>query len=88
MCRSHAAGCWWAEPGRLTFVRTLNPCLDPDDPFFGVPRQIACLPDGSLAVASTAKLHKEGRFKDNPYASGFWRIAQDGAGSSGQRVGG
>jgi hypothetical protein len=24
-------------------------------------------------------VHKEGRFKDNPYASGFWRIAPDGA---------
>ena len=56
-----------------------NPYLDPDDPFFGVPRQIACLPDGSVAVASTAKLHKEGRFQGNPYASGFWRIAPDGA---------
>jgi hypothetical protein len=30
-------------------------------------------------VASTAKLHKEGRFKDNPHASGFGRIAPDGA---------
>jgi hypothetical protein len=56
-----------------------NPYLDPNDPFFGVPHQIACLPDGSVAVASTAKLHKEGRFKGNPYASGFWRIAPDGA---------
>jgi hypothetical protein len=56
-----------------------NPYLDPADPFFGVPRQVACLPDGSVAVASTAKLHKEGRFKDTPYASGFWRIAPDGA---------
>jgi hypothetical protein len=56
-----------------------NPYLDPNDPFFGIPRQIACLPDGSVAVASTAKWHKEGRFKDNPYASGFWRIAPDGA---------
>jgi hypothetical protein len=56
-----------------------NPYLDPDDPFFFLPRQLACLPDGSVAVASTAKLHKEGRFKDNPYASGFWRIAPDGA---------
>jgi sugar lactone lactonase YvrE len=56
-----------------------NPYLDPHDPFFGVPRQIACLPDGSVAVASTAKLHKEGRFAGNPYASGFWRVAPDGA---------
>jgi hypothetical protein len=56
-----------------------NPYMDPTDPFFGVPRQVACLPDGSVAVASTAKLHKEGRFKDTPYASGFWRIAPDGA---------
>jgi len=56
-----------------------NPYLEPGDPFFGYPRQIACLPDGSVAVASTAKLHKDGRFKGNPYASGFWRIAPDGA---------
>jgi hypothetical protein len=32
-----------------------------------------------VAVASTAKLHAEGRFTGNPYASGFWRIAPDGA---------
>jgi hypothetical protein len=56
-----------------------NPYLDPDDPFFGVPRQIACLSDGSVAVSSTARLYKEGRFAGNPYATGFWRIAPDGA---------
>ena len=56
-----------------------NPYLDPNDPFFFVPRQIACLPDGSVAVSSTAKLYKEGRFAGNPYATGFWRLAPDGA---------
>jgi hypothetical protein len=56
-----------------------NPYLDPNDPFFGIPRQIACLPDGSVAVSSTAKSYKEGRFAGNPYATGFWRIAPDGA---------
>jgi hypothetical protein len=56
-----------------------NPYLNADDPFFNIPRQIACLADGSVAVASTAKLHADGRFKGNPYASGFWRIAPDGA---------
>jgi hypothetical protein len=55
------------------------PYLAPGDPFFGYPRRIACLPDGSLAVASTAKFHKEGRFQGNPYASGFWKVAPDGA---------
>ena len=56
-----------------------NPYLDPNDEFLGIPRQIACLPDGSVAVSSTAKLYKEGRFAGNPYATGFWRIAPDGA---------
>jgi len=32
----------------------------------------------SVAVTSTAKRHTEGRFKGNPYASGFWRIAPGG----------
>lgn len=56
-----------------------NPYLDPGDPFFNIPRQIACLPDGAVAVASTAKLHAGGRFSGTPYASGIWRIAPDGA---------
>jgi hypothetical protein len=56
-----------------------NPYLDPADPFFNVPRQIACLPDGAVAVFATAKRHKEGRMKGNPYAQGLWRIAPDGA---------
>lgn len=56
-----------------------NPYLDPNEEFFGIPRQIACLQDGSVAVSSTAKLYKEGRFAGNPYATGFWRIAPDGA---------
>lgn len=67
--------------GNIISPRVLldNPYLDAADPFFNIPRQIACLKDGSVVVASTAKLHKEGRFKGNPYASGFWRIASDGA---------
>ena len=56
-----------------------NPYLDPADPFFNIPRQMACLPDGSVAVFSTAKLHLDGRMKGNPYATGLWRIAPDGA---------
>lgn len=56
-----------------------NPYLDPADPFFNIPRQMACLSDGSLAVFSTAKLHKDGRMQGNPYATGLWRIAPDGA---------
>lgn len=56
-----------------------NPYLDPADPFFNIPRRMACLPDGSLAVFSTAKTHKDGRMKGNPYATGLWRIAPDGA---------
>ena len=56
-----------------------NPYLDPNDPFFGIPRRIACLPDGGVAVSSTAKHYQEGRFTGNPYATGFWRIAPDGA---------
>ncbi|MCX8005029.1 MAG: hypothetical protein N2688_08740 [Burkholderiaceae bacterium] len=56
-----------------------NPYLDPVDPFFNIPRRMACLPDGSLAVFSTAKLHRDGRMKGNPYATGLWRIAPDGA---------
>jgi hypothetical protein len=55
-----------------------NPYLDPNDPFFNIPRQIACLPDGSVAVASTAKRHKDGRSAGTPYASGIWRIRPDG----------
>ncbi|MDH5265542.1 MAG: hypothetical protein OEX21_12415, partial [Betaproteobacteria bacterium] len=56
-----------------------NPYLDPAEPFFNIPRQMACLPDGSLAVFSTAKQHKDGRMKGNPYATGLWRVAPDGA---------
>lgn len=56
-----------------------NPYLDPSDPFFNMPRQMACLDDGSLLVFSTAKTHKDGRMKGNPYATGLWRIAPDGA---------
>ena len=56
-----------------------NPYLDPADPFFNIPRQMTCLPDGSLAVFSTAKQHKDGRMKGNPYATGLWRVAPDGA---------
>lgn len=56
-----------------------NPYLDPADSFFNMPRAMACGADGSLAVFSTAKLHKDGRFQGNPYASGAWRIAPDGA---------
>ncbi|MCX8113814.1 MAG: hypothetical protein N3D71_01935 [Burkholderiaceae bacterium] len=56
-----------------------NPYLDPADPFFNIPRQMACLPDGSVVVFSTAKRHTEGRMKGNPYATGLWRIAPDGA---------
>ncbi|MCP9442301.1 MAG: hypothetical protein NNA20_06880 [Nitrospira sp.] len=43
-----------------------NPSLDPTDPFFGMPRQMACLDDGSVVVFSTAKTHKDGRMKGNP----------------------
>lgn len=56
-----------------------NPYLDPADPFFNIPRRMVCLPDGSLAVFSTAKQHADGRMKGNPYATGLWRIAPDGA---------
>jgi hypothetical protein len=56
-----------------------NPYLDPADPFFNIPRRMACLPDGSLAVFSTAKTHPDGRMKGNPYATGLWRVAPDGA---------
>ncbi len=56
-----------------------NPYLDPADPFFNIPRQMACLPDGGIVVFSTAKTHADGRMKGNPYATGAWRIAPDGA---------
>ncbi len=56
-----------------------NPYLDPADPFFNMPRQMACLDDGSVMVFSTAKTHQDGRMKGNPYATGLWRIAPDGA---------
>jgi hypothetical protein len=56
-----------------------NPYLDPADPFFNIPRQMARLPDGAIAVFSTAKTHADGRMKGNPYATGAWRIAPDGA---------
>ncbi len=56
-----------------------NPYLAPADPFFNIPRRMACLPDGAVAVFSTAKLHKDGRMKGNPYATGAWRIGPDGA---------
>ncbi len=56
-----------------------NTYLDPADPFFNIPRQMACLPDGSLAVFSTAKRHLSGRMQGNPYATGVWRVAPDGA---------
>jgi hypothetical protein len=56
-----------------------NPYLDPAAPFFNIPRRMACLPDGSLAVFSTAKTHPDGRMKGNPYATGLWRVAPDGA---------
>lgn len=56
-----------------------NPYLDPADPFFNMPRQMACLDDGSLLVFSTAKTHKDGRMQGNPYVTGLWRIAPDGA---------
>ncbi|MCP9451530.1 MAG: hypothetical protein NNA23_02485 [Nitrospira sp.] len=67
--------------GRITSPRIEidNPYLDPLDPFFNVPRQMACLDDGSLLVFSTAKTHQDGRMKGNPYATGLWRIAPDGA---------
>ena len=56
-----------------------NPYMDPADPFFNIPRSMACTPDGGLVVASTAKLATGGRFQGTPYASGFWKIAPDGA---------
>lgn len=56
-----------------------NPYLDPADPFLNIPRQMACLPDGSLAVFSTARRHPSGRMQGNPYATGLWRVAPDGA---------
>jgi hypothetical protein len=56
-----------------------NPYLDPQDPFFNIPRSIVCQADGTLIVASTAKTAKAGRFEGTPYAMGFWRIAADGA---------
>jgi len=56
-----------------------NPYLDPADPFFNITRQMACLPDGGVAVFSTAKTHADGRMKGNPYATGAWRIGPDGA---------
>jgi hypothetical protein len=77
--RTVADGKTLGAPINSTKVLLDNPYLVPGEPFFGYPRQIACLPDGSLAVASEAKIHKEGRFQGNPYASGFWRIAPDGA---------
>jgi hypothetical protein len=40
---------------------------------------MARLPDGAIAVFSTAKTHADGRMKGNPYATGAWRIAPDGA---------
>lgn len=66
---------------RVNSTRLLvdNPYLDPADPFFNIPRQMACLPDGSVNVFSTAKRHTDGRMKGNPYATGLWRIAPDGA---------
>lgn len=48
-----------------------DPYLDPDDPFFNMPRQIAYLPDGSLAVFATARLRPDRRMKGNPYAAGL-----------------
>jgi hypothetical protein len=56
-----------------------NPYLDPADPFFNIPRSMTCTPDNGLVVASTAKTSPSGRFQGNPYASGFWRVAADGA---------
>jgi hypothetical protein len=56
-----------------------NPYLDPADPFFNIPRAMACTADGGLVVASTAKTSPSGRFAGTPFASGFWRIAPDGA---------
>ncbi|MEW5740387.1 MAG: hypothetical protein AB1938_15770 [Myxococcota bacterium] len=67
--------------GDITSPRILidNPYVDPSDPFFGIPRQMACLSDGSLAVFANAKKHLRGYMKGNPYAIGLWRIAPDGA---------
>ncbi len=56
-----------------------NPYLDPADPFFNIPRAMACTADGGLVVASTAKISQSGRTAGTPFASGFWRIAADGA---------
>jgi hypothetical protein len=67
------------ERGKSTRLLVDNPYLDPADPFFNMPRQMACLPDGSVVVFSTAKQHADGRMKGNPYATGLWRIAPDGA---------
>lgn len=55
-----------------------NPYLDPADRFFGVMRRMACLADGSVAVAAHAKTQPDGYMKGNPYATGIWRIAPDG----------
>ena len=56
-----------------------NPYLDPADPFFNIPRAMACTTDGGLVVASTAKIGTSGRTAGTPFASGFWRVAPDGA---------
>lgn len=56
-----------------------NPYLDPDDRFFSVIQRMTCVADGSLAVFSRAKLQPDGYMKGNPYATGAWRIAADGA---------
>lgn len=56
-----------------------NPYLEPGDPFFNIPRRVACLPGGDLAVFSTAKRHGAGRLAGTPVASGLWRVAPDGA---------
>lgn len=56
-----------------------NRYLDPDDRFFSVIQRMTCMADGSLAVFSRAKLQPDGYMKGNPYATGAWRIAADGA---------
>jgi hypothetical protein len=63
-----------AENTRPT-VTLANPYMDPARPLFARADSLRCAADGSVVVGGRAGFDKDAR----PLATGFWRIAPDGA---------
>lgn len=65
----------FATENRRPRVTISNPFMDPARPLFATAESLQCASDGSVVVSGRAGFDKDAR----PVATGFWRIAPDGA---------